>query len=162
LQLARCTFVPQTNLALSSEVGSGSWTNRPKSVCFNFCNMEEDNENRSKWIKVRLKPSEEELLNKRYKKSTFQNLSEFGRAMILGKPVTIIHRDKSMDEVLEELILLRRELNHIGNNLNQAIRNINSAHGFPDTRLWMNLLTIINGKNKYSDLWSQKLKVERA
>jgi hypothetical protein len=135
--------------------------------------MEEDNENRSKWIKVRLKPSEEELLNKRYKKSTFQNLSEFGRAMILGKPVTIIHRDKSMDEVLEELILLRRELNHIGNNLNQAVRNINSAHGLPDTRLWMNLLTIINGKlepsineikervNKYSDLWSQKLKVEK-
>ena len=44
------------------------------------------------------------------KKSTFQNLSEYGRAMILGKPVTVIHRDKSMDEVLEELILLRREL----------------------------------------------------
>src|SRR6185312_10301957 len=108
--------------------------------------MENDNENRSKWIKVRLKPSEEELLNRRYKKSTFQNLSEFGRAMILGKPVTIIHRDKSMDEVLEELILLRRELNHIGNNLNQAVRNINSAHGFPDTRLWINLLTVINGK----------------
>ena len=136
--------------------------------------MKKDNENRSKWIKVRLKPSEEELLNKRFKKSTFQNLSEFGRAMILGKPVTIIHRDKSMDEVLEELILLRRELNHIGNNLNQALRNINSAHGFPDTSLWMNLLTIVNGKlepsiteikermNKYSDLWSQKLKVERA
>jgi len=136
--------------------------------------MENDNENRSKWIKVRLKPSEEELLNRRYKKSTFQNLSEFGRAMILGKPVTIIHRDKSMDEVLEELILLRRELNHIGNNLNQAVRNINSAHGFPDTRLWINLLTVINGKlepsitqikeqiNQYADLWSQKLKVERA
>ena len=136
--------------------------------------MREDNENRSKWIKVRLKPSEAELVRRRYEKSTFQNLSEFGRAMILGKPVTIIHRDRSMDEVLEELILLRRELNHIGNNLNQAVRNINSAHDFPDTRLWMNLLTIINGKlepsineikermNKYSDLWSQKLKVERA
>jgi len=136
--------------------------------------MEVDNENRSKWIKVRLKPSEEELLNKRFKKTAFQNLSEFGRAMILGKPVTMIHRDRSMDEVLEELILLRRELNHIGNNLNQAMRNINSAHGFPDARLWMDLLTIINGKlepsikeikermNKYADLWSQKLKVERA
>jgi len=86
---------------------------------FKIFNMEEDNENRSKWIKVRLKPSEEELLNKRYKKSTFQNLSEYGRAMILGEPVTIIHRDRSMDEVLEELVLLRRELNFIGNNLNR-------------------------------------------
>jgi len=136
--------------------------------------MEAENENRSKWIKVRLKPSEVESLNKIFKKTTFQNLSEFGRAMILGKPVTVIHRDRSMDEVLEELVLLRRELNFIGNNLNQAVKNINSAHGFPDSRLWMNLLTIINGKlepsiseikdlmNKYSDLWSQKLKAERA
>ena len=136
--------------------------------------MEKDNENRSKWIKVRLKPSEEETINNRFKKSTFQNLSEYGRALILGKPVTVIHRDKSMDEVLEELALLRRELNSIGNNLNQAVKNINSAHGFPDTRLWMNLLTVINGKlepsiseikermNKYADLWSQKLKAEKA
>jgi len=136
--------------------------------------MEEDNENRSKWIKVRLKPSEENALNKRYQKTTFQNLSEYGRAMILGQPVTIIHRDKSMDDMLEELILLRRELNFIGNNLNQAVKNINSAHGFSDTRLWMNLLAIINGKlepsinqikermNNYAELWSQKLKVERA
>jgi DNA anti-recombination protein RmuC len=85
-----------------------------------------------------------------------------------------VHRDKSMDEVLEELALLRRELNHIGNNLNQAVKNINSAHGFPDQRLWMNLLNVINGKlepsisqikermNKYADLWSQKLRAERA
>ena len=135
--------------------------------------MEEDDENRSKWLKIRLKPSEVERLNKRYKKSTFQNLSEYGRAMILGEPVTVIHRDKSMDEVLEELALLRRELNSVGNNLNQAVRNINSAHGLPDSRLWMNLLTIINGKlepsitqikermTKYADLWSQKLKAER-
>ncbi len=136
--------------------------------------METENENRSKWIKVRLKPSEEESLNKVFKKTTFQNLSEFGRAMMLGKPVTVIHRDKSMDDVLEELVLLRRELNFIGNNLNQAVKNINSAHGFPDTRLWLNLLSVINGRlepsineikdrmNKYSDLWSQKLKVEKA
>jgi hypothetical protein len=136
--------------------------------------MENENENRSRWLKIRLRPSEEESLNKRYKKSAFQNLSEFGRAMILGEPVTVVHRDKSMDEVLEELALLRRELNSIGNNLNQAVRNINSLHGSPDSRLWMNLLTLINGKlepaitqikdrmNNYSELWSQRLRVEKA
>jgi hypothetical protein len=136
--------------------------------------MENDNENRSRYLKIRLKPTEEESLNKRYKNSTFQNLSEYGRAMILGEPVIVVHRDKSMDEVLEELALLRRELNHIGNNLNQAVKNINSAQGDPDNRLWMNLLTVINEKlepsisqikermNKYADLWSQKLRAERA
>ena len=136
--------------------------------------MEENNENRSKWIKVRLKPSEEIELNKRFKKSTFQNLSEFGRAMILGEPVTIVHRDKAMDDILEELILLRRELNYVGNNLNQAVKNINSSHGSNDPGLWMNLLTIIKGKvepsiaqikqevMKYAELWSQKLKAVKA
>jgi len=136
--------------------------------------MDEKDENRSKWIKVRLKPSEVEILNKKYQRSTFQNLSEYGRAMILGEPVTIIHRDKSMDDVLEELTLLRRELNFIGNNLNQAVKNINALRGLPDTSLWMNLLTTIKGKvepaigeikiriGDFSELWSQKLKVVKA
>jgi MobC-like protein len=135
--------------------------------------MNEQEENRNRWLNIRLKPDEYKVLEKRFSKTTFQTMSEYHRALLLGDPVTVIHRDKSMDEVLEELVLLRRELNFVGNNLNQAVRNINSAHGFPDTRLWMNLLTIINGKlepsinqikegiNKYADLWSQKLKVEK-
>ena len=135
--------------------------------------MGEQEENRSKWLNIRLKPDEYKGLEKRFNKTTFQTMSEYHRALLLGDPVTVIHRDKSMDEVLEELILLRRELNFVGNNLNQAVKNINGAHGFPDTRLWMNLLTIINGKLEpsinqikekmtiYADLWSQKLKVGR-
>jgi hypothetical protein len=136
--------------------------------------MEIIQENRSRWLKVRLKPSEYEAMENRFKKTTFQSLSEFGRAMILGKPQTILYRDKSMDDTLEELILLRRELNSIGNNLNQAMRNINSAHGHAETRLWMGLLSVINGKlepaiqqiktkmNKYADLWLQKLRAGKA
>ncbi|MES2109827.1 MAG: mobilization protein [Bacteroidota bacterium] len=136
--------------------------------------MDGQEENRSRWLNIRLKPDEYKRLEKRFKKTTFQTMSEYHRALLLGDPVTVIHRDKSMDEVLEELILLRRELNYAGNNLNQAVRIINSAHGFPDTRLWVNLLTIIKGKlepainqikegmNKYADIWSQKLKAGKA
>lgn len=131
-------------------------------------------ENRSKWIKIRLKPTEQELLDKRYKKTTFHCLSEYARTLLLGKPVTILTRDKSMDEVLEELMLLRRELNAVGNNLNQAVKNINSAHGNPDDRLWEVLLQVINANinpkineikeriANYSQIWSQKLKAEKA
>lgn len=131
-------------------------------------------ENRSKWIKIRLKPTERELLDKRYKKTTFHCLSEYARTLLLGKPVTVLTRDKSMDEVLEELMLLRRELNAVGNNLNQAVKNINSAHGNPDDRLWEVLLQVINTNinpkiseikeriTNYSQIWSQKLRVEKA
>jgi len=136
--------------------------------------MSEKEENRTCWVNIRLKPNEFQLINQRFTKTVFRKMSEYARHVLLEKKVTVVYRDKSMDEILEELILLRRELNAVGNNLNQAVKNINSAHGFPDTRLWMTLLTLINGKlepsintikdrmNKYWDLWSQKSKAERA
>lgn len=135
--------------------------------------MGETQENRSKWVKIRLKPTEQTLIERRYKKTTFQCMSEYARALLLGKPVVILNRDKSLDDLLEELMLLRKELNAIGNNLNQAVRNINSAHGAADIRLWENLLLVINNKldpsvteikdriNTYATLWSQKLKAEK-
>lgn len=73
-----------------------------------------------------------------------------------------------MDETLEELALLRKELNAIGNNLNQAVRQINTAHGNADNRLWLNLLSIIGSKvdpaisqikermQIFSEIWSRK------
>ncbi|WP_238395354.1 MobC family plasmid mobilization relaxosome protein [Mucilaginibacter sp. UC70_90] len=132
--------------------------------------MGETHENRSKWVKIRLKPTEQNLIERRYKKTTFQCMSEYARALLLGKPVMILNRDKSLDDLLEELMILRKELNAIGNNLNQAVRNINSAHGTADNRLWENLLQVVNNKlepsvteikdriNTYATLWSQKLK----
>jgi hypothetical protein len=131
-------------------------------------------ENRSKVLLTRLKPGEYEQLEKRFKKTRFRKLSEYARSILLEQPVTIVYRDKSMDEVLEELILLRRELSAIGNNLNQAMRNINSAHGQADARLWMNLISVINSKlepsieqiknrmDQYADIWSQKLRAAKA
>jgi hypothetical protein len=131
-------------------------------------------ENRSKVLLTRLKPGEFEDLEKRFKKTRFRKLSEYARSILLEQPVTVNYRDKAMDDVLEELILLRQELNAIGNNLNQAVRNINAAHGNADTRLWANLLSVVNSKlepainqikermNQYSEIWSRKLKVEKA
>ena len=131
--------------------------------------MENQGENRSRILLTRLKPAEFTLLDSRFKKTRFRKLSEYIRSVLLEKPITVTYRDKSMDEVLEELILLRKELNAIGNNLNQAVRNINSAHGHADNGLWVSLLGIINSKlepsiiqikdrmNKYAEIWSQKL-----
>lgn len=136
--------------------------------------MENEDENRSRILLTRLKPAEFKLLNNRFKKTRFRKLSEYIRCVLLEKPVTVMYRDKSMDEVLEELILLRKELNSIGNNLNQTVRNINAAHGHADSRLWINLLGVINSKlepsigqikermNNYAELWSRKLRAEEA
>jgi hypothetical protein len=134
----------------------------------------EKEENRIRWLNIRLKPDEYKGLETRFSKTAFQTMSEYHRALLLEEQITIFYRDKSMDEILEELILLRRELHYVSNNLNQAVKNINSTHGFSDPGLWMNMLSIIKGKiepsineiklqvNKYADLWSQKLKAGKA
>lgn len=114
------------------------------------------------------------MLERKYKKTTSRCLSEYARALLLGKPVTLLNRDRSMDEILEQLLLLRRELNAVGNNLNQAVRQINSAHGSINDHMLSNLLQVINGRlepsiveikermTQYAVLWSQKLRVGKA
>ncbi|HWZ15474.1 MAG TPA: hypothetical protein VNW95_09570 [Mucilaginibacter sp.] len=136
--------------------------------------MEKPDENRSRRVIIRFKPAEFQLLEGRFKKTMFRKLSEYTRNVLLEKTITVTYRDRAMDDVLEEMILLRRELNAIGNNLNQAVRNINSADGSADNRLWMNLLSVINSKleptiveikermNQYAEIWSQKLKAGKA
>lgn len=132
--------------------------------------MNKSTENRSRRVIVRFKQTEYELLEKRFRKTTFRKLSEYTRNVLLEKNITVTYRDKAMDDILEELVLLRRELNAAGNNLNQAMRSINTTHGGVDTSLWKNLVTILSGKiepaivqikermNEYADVWLQKSK----
>lgn len=136
--------------------------------------MANQEDKRVRWKNLRFKPEEYELLEGRFKKTRFRKLSEYMRSVLLEKPVTVNYRDKAMDEVLEEMVLLRRELNAIGNNLNQAVYQINAAHGHADGKLWVNLLGVVNSRvepsinqikermNQYADIWSQKLKVGKA
>jgi hypothetical protein len=136
--------------------------------------MEKQEENRSRRLIVRFKPAEFELIEKRFKKTLFRKLSEYSRNVLLEKSITVAYRDKAMDDVLEELILLRLELNAIGNNLNQAVYQINAVHGNADGRLWANLLSVVTSKvepsisqikermNQYAELWSQKLRAAKA
>ncbi|MFD0749122.1 hypothetical protein ACFQZS_03150 [Mucilaginibacter calamicampi] len=136
--------------------------------------MEKQEENRSRRVITRFKPQEYELLESRFKKTMFRKLSEYTRNVLLEKSVTVTYRDKAMDDILEELILLKRELNAVGNNLNQAIRSINAAHGQAGAELWRNLLSTISSRvepainqirqqlNQYSEIWSRRSKAEKA
>jgi hypothetical protein len=136
--------------------------------------MGTDAEKLTRVLLTRFKQTEYDQLNNRFKTSRFRKLSEYVRSILLDKPVTVYYRDIAMDDILEEMILLRQELNAIGNNLNQAMRSINAAHGNADTRLWTNLMSVIHSKvepsvkeikermNEYADIWSQKLRAEKA
>jgi len=136
--------------------------------------MEKKDENRSRKITIRLKPAEYKSIEARFHKSRFRRLSEYSRNVLLEKPVTIFHRNQSLDETLEELILLRKELNAVGNNFNQIVRKLNSIKSGADTVVWQSALTLLRDQLEpcirqikeriivYSDLWSRRLSAEKA
>ena len=125
-------------------------------------------ENRTRRVTIRFKPEEFKVIEKRFEKSMFRKISDYSRSVLLQKPVIFTYRDKSMDDMLEELILLRRELNYFGNNFNQAVHKLNSVMGMPDAKLWQEALTVLRDQlepsigeikdklNNYSEIWSQK------
>lgn len=136
--------------------------------------MNERAVNKTRKVTVRFGPEEFEQMESYYKKTTFRKLSEYVRATLLNKPHTVTYRDKSMDELLEELILLRRELNAVGNNFNQAVHKLNAAQNLPEAKFWLFMISTLKDKlepqvstikeriNKFSEQWSQKLSAGKA
>lgn len=124
-------------------------------------------------MNTRFTPEEYDIIRSRFKKSMFRKMSEYSRSVLLHKPVIFTYRDKSMDDMLEELILLRRELNYFGNNFNQAVHKLNSVMGMPEAKLWQEALTVLRDQlepsigeikdklNNYSEIWSQKSSAEK-
>jgi hypothetical protein len=95
------------------------------------------NKNRSRKVTIRFQPGEYDLIHERFTLTTCRKLSEYLRKLALGKPVTIITRNRSLDALMEELILLRSELNAVGNNFNQAVKKLHTLSRIPEFRTWL-------------------------
>lgn len=85
-----------------------------------------NNINRIKWIHVRLSPSEHKLVLKRKANSTSRNLSEYLRNLIFERPIVTTYRNRSQDDLIQQMAVLNRELNGIGNNLNQIAMRLHT------------------------------------
>lgn len=129
--------------------------------------MEGKTTNKTTRVTLRLAPAEFESIHKKYKRSTCRKISEYLRSVLLGKPVTILTRDKSEDEVMHEITRLRSELNSIGSNLNQATKKLHSLSQISEFREYLQHQDAYNSKvqqtlnevktaiNKLSDRWLQ-------
>jgi hypothetical protein len=53
-------------------------------------------------------------------------MSEFIRAVLLDKPLVTTYRNASQDSLLEAMALLTKELNAIGNNVNQSVKRLHT------------------------------------
>lgn len=99
--------------------------------------MEEEKDNRSRIIGLRLTPKEYGEVAEKWKKSNCGKLSEYVRRLIFNKPLVSSYRNRSLDELMAELALLRKELNAIGVNFNQAVHRLHTLDHLPQMQLWL-------------------------
>ena len=99
--------------------------------------MKESKDNRTKLITLRLTPLEYEQLNSKFKTTTCRKLSDYLRKLIFSGRVTILTRNQSLDDFMAEMIELRKELNAIGNNFNQAVHKLHILEKIPEFRTWI-------------------------
>lgn len=99
--------------------------------------MERENSNRTRIIGLRLTPEEYAKIEKRWKASTCRKLSDYVRHNLFEKPVVSTYRNQSTDDFMAEMALLRTELNHIGNNFNQAVKRLHTLSQIAEFRSWL-------------------------
>lgn len=62
-------------------------------------------------------------------------MSEFIRAALLDKPLVTTYRNASQDSLMEAMGVLTKELNAIGNNLNQSVKRLHTLRE-PESPSW--------------------------
>lgn len=98
--------------------------------------MKEQN-NRTKWLHLRLTPEEYQKIVKEFSKSTCRKLSDYARKNLMQKPIVNTYRNQSLDDFMAEMIRLRGELNAIGNNFNQAVKKLHTLQQISDFKHWL-------------------------
>lgn len=88
--------------------------------------------------KVTVRFTEQEYLKifRSFKSTTNRKLSAYIRSVLLNKPVTVYTRNQSFDDFVAVMILLRRELNAIGNNFNQSVKKLNAMEEVAEIKIW--------------------------
>lgn len=130
--------------------------------------MKEPKKVRSRWLNIRLNEEEETQIKKLFSRSTCNSLGEYARDLLLKNPIHFFYRNQSADEFLAEMILLKQELNAIGNNFNQLVHKLHTLDHISDIKPWAihnesvkNLFMkkvdeILEKANQIYELWLQK------
>jgi len=99
--------------------------------------MGRENSNRTRIIGLRLTPEEYVKIERKWKASSCRKLSDYARRKLFDKPMVSTYRNQSVDDFMAEMVLLRAELNHIGNNFNQAVKRLNTLNQITEFRSWL-------------------------
>ena len=92
---------------------------------------------RKLFIKIRMNEEELKIVKKNRSNTTEKSLSEYIRNVSMQKPVIVKYRNQSADDFLKEMLGLKKELNAIGNNFNQAVHKLHILEKIPEFRFWI-------------------------
>lgn len=99
--------------------------------------MKKNNGNRTKWLHLRLTEQEFKALQQQFSKTTQRKLSGYARDILLGKPMIAAYRNQSLQDILAELSRLRKDLNGIANNFNQAVHKLHVSDTSYEIKAWV-------------------------
>lgn len=85
-----------------------------------------ESSNKTRKITVRLTPLEYAEIESKFKKTTCRKLSDYIRKQLFSRSIVRTYRNESLDDFIEETIMLRNELNAVGNNINQAVKKLHT------------------------------------
>jgi len=88
--------------------------------------MRKSKDNRVNWLNIRISQKEYDLLQGWVQKSTCRKVSQLARNILFRRPLRVYYRNASADDFLQVALELVKELNSIGNNLNQAVKGLHS------------------------------------
>ena len=97
----------------------------------------QENEVRKKFIKIRMNDDEIKQVKKNQQQTTERNLSNYIRKVSFQKPVIVKYRNQSADDFLGDMLQLKKELNALGNNFNQAVKKLHLLEKIPEFRSWI-------------------------
>ncbi len=92
---------------------------------------------RNLFVKIRMNKTELQQLKRLQQQSTEKSLSNYVRKVSLQKPVIIKYRNSSADDFLRDMLNLKKQLNGVGNNFNQAVKKLHLLQQIPEFRSWI-------------------------
>jgi hypothetical protein len=89
--------------------------------------MDMNSEKLTKLIGVRVSETFYNQLEEKRKKTNCQTLSEMARAILYKEKIMFYYTDAALNATAIELAGIRKELNQVGNNINQITKSFHSA-----------------------------------
>lgn len=94
-------------------------------------------ERRDKWLNIRLSEKEFETLKQLQSETTCKAFSEYARKIILGGPINVKYRNRSLDDFVADLVALKKQLHLMNGHFNEALIKLRTLREIPELQQWM-------------------------